>query len=659
MNASRVALLASLLLITLWAACSSTTARSTRLLMPPSPAVIDEGPSEGSVPLVSVPLVSTPASALAELPAWLDSQDDLRSFSRTELITGTWLVWLRHTDHSTLCLDGSGEALRCWREPGQVTRVVPYAWTHRTEPEGFLAVFRERAQGVFWSIRARPELERAHARSQFFLSRARPSWWPSPHRTAPLGIISTHRRRPVPLAPAPELGPLRWLAVKSLHMRGQGRVAERQDSIVIARAGEGSVLCVHQAAWTCSQARSAADDENSEYLDGFDLDGTSIALVRSVRSEDADGNGSAAAHLEFWERCEVLEYRGGVQVGRAVWRREEGATRWAERVLHSVHVESDLCIRVDDAETAHGQTDVDFSAVGEQGVLNLARAPQTIDLSTTTPGSEIADLSGLWRLEANGLRRARNCSPEPRTLLSQVAIPTDLEPHAAACLAHLNQAIDELPSMGIVEGHVCGATHSRDGITVARERFRYEGERRVESVRIERLQSDEDSRYVYHEHFLWRAARRVGEDYESVHFRDGEEECRHTHTRRDTLDSQGRPTRTRLRIRPCEGDGRSVNERRQWRSGDGFDVGEYDSDQNYFVPSYAAPVAAVTCSETRCSCRVDARDESGRVRVRLHSGSRTDVEFLYDCPPMTWPQNTEDLRQLSIETSFEATRAGD
>ncbi|MFK8004321.1 MAG: hypothetical protein AB8H86_32445 [Polyangiales bacterium] len=659
MNAARVTARASLLLITLWAACSPT-GRSTRQSTPPSApapsapapsaAMHDEAPSEAA------PAVSTSASALTDLEAWLDSQDELRSFSRTELITGTWLVWLRHADHSTLCLDVAGETLRCWREAGQVTRVVPYAWIHRSQPEGFLAVYRERAQGVFWSIRMRPELERAHARSQLFLSRARPSWWPSPHRTAPLGIISTPRRRAVPLTEAPELGPLRWLAVKSLHMRGQGRVAERQDSIVVARAGERSVLCVHQAAWTCSPVRSAAD-ANSEYLEGFDLDGTSVALVRSVRSEDAAGSGSASAHLEFWERREILEYRGGVQVGRAIWRPDEDATRRGERVLHSVHVESDLCLRIDEAETAQGQTAIDFSAVGEQGALNLARAPQNIELSTTQ-GSDIADLGGLWRLEANGLRRVRDCAPEPRTRLSQVEIPTDLEPHAAACLAHLNEAIDELPSMGIVEGKVCGATHFRDGITVARERFRYEGERRVESVRVERLRSDED-RYVYHEHFLWRAARRVGEDYESVHFRDGEEECRHTHTRRDTLDAHGRPTRTRLRVRPCEGDARRVNERRQWRSGDGFDVGEYDSDQNYFVPSYAAPVAAVTCSETRCSCQVDARDESGRVRVRLHSGSRTDVEFLYDCPPMTWPRNTEDLRQLSIETSFEATPAGD
>lgn len=616
------------------------------------PAASSAARDNPAAPEELVPHVSTPASALTDLSAWLDSQHDLRSFSRTELITGTWLVWLRHADDSTLCLEVSDEALRCWREAGQVTRVVPYAWTHRSEPEGFLAVFRDDGRAVFWSLRTRPELQRAHARSQNFLTQARPSWWPSPYRIAPIGVIAIPQRRDLPLTEAPELGPLRWLAVRSLHMQGQGRVAERQDSIVVAGAGERRVLCVRQAAWTCSRPRDVEGTED-EYLDGFDVDGTSIALVRSVQSADVAGSGSAAAHLEFWERREALEFRGSVQVGRATWRPDEVARRRFERVLHSVHVESDLCLRIDDAETAHGPTAVDFNAVGESGVLNLARATQRVEFATHE-ASRFLDLGGLWRVDATGLTRVNECGSQPRTTLSQMAISSDLEPRAAACLALLNERIDELPRVSIVEGNACGATHYRDGALMGRERFRYDGDRRVENVRVVRLQQgDGDDRYVFRERLLWRGGHRAGEDYESVHYRAGEEECGHIQTRRDTLDGEGRPTRIRLHVQPCEGEERTDNERRRWRREDGFDVGEYDHELHYFVPTYATPVAEVTCSERRCSCHVDVRDESGRVRMRLDSTSPSArVEYLYNCPATPWPESSEELRQLSIETTF-------
>lgn len=634
----------------------TTPPHATPLSSEAADQVVDE-----EAPTEAPALVSTPTSALTNLSAWLDAQDDLRAFSRTELITGTWLVWLRYADHSTLCIEVRDEAPRCWREAGAVTRVVPYAWTHRSEPEGFLAVFRGRAQGVFWSFRTHPELQRGYAESRFFLAQTRPSWWPTEHSSTPNGVIDRPRHGALTLDEAPDLGPLRWLSVTNLHMRGQDRVAEREDSVIVATAAGRRVLCVRQASWTCSAPFGDEEGAENEYLDGFDVDGTSIALIRSVRREDA-GAGSATAHLEFWERRELrerrvsLEHRGSVQLGRATWRPDEGTRRQVERVLHSVHVEADLCLRIDDAETEQGSTDVDFNALGEARPLNLARAPSSVEFAASQE-RHLEDLGGLWRLDASGLTRA-DCAPEPRTLLAQVAIPPDLEPSAAACLASLNEQIDELPSMSIVEGNACGATYSDNGIITARERFRYEGEKRVESVRVERESPYPDSRFVYHEHFFWRGTRRVGGDYESVHFQGGEEECRHTHTRRETSDTQGRPTRVRLQVRPCEGDERNASERHRWRRGDGFDTRGDNSERHYFVPTYAESTAEVSCGRGGCSCDVDARDESGRMRLRLNSNTSARSEYLYDCPPMTWPQTTEDLRQLSIETSFEATPAG-
>lgn len=259
------------------------------------------------------------------LSEWLGAQT-LRSVSRIELVPDTWLLWLRHTTDSTLCLQ-TGDELQCWRESGQVTRVEPYDWRFELDAsgldagpgrEGYLAVFRNEAPPTFWALRSHPELSRAAARPQPLLQQTRPMWWPSPYQTEPRGSTLSSRWREVATIEAPALGPLLSLAVKSLHIRGQGRVPERQDAVIVARGERHRMICARQRAWTCSGLQAAEND----YLDAFDVDGTTVALVRSEQhvTDRADDVASrSAAYLELWERSERLRFKGRVQLG-ALWR---------------------------------------------------------------------------------------------------------------------------------------------------------------------------------------------------------------------------------------------------------------------------------------------------------------------------------------------------
>lgn len=601
--------------------------------------------------------------ALADLPGWLSSQGDLRSFSRVEVATNTWLLWLRHVEDSTLCLQTRTEAPRCWREAGALTRVVPYGWTvpfnEPPAPTGYVGVFREDAGPVFWALRTHLAWSRAFARPQPLLAQVRPSWWPSPYGAEPIGEVAIPQWRGIVSLAPPDLGPLRWLKVKSLRVQGPAR--ERQDSVIVARGNRHRIVCARQARWTCSDTLDTEDGGDpyleNEYLSALDIDGTSLALVRSARRPGDGSPGSqsgADAYLEVWEHHGAVAFKGSVHVGRASWSVEPGETaplrRRVERVLHAVHIESDGCLRIDSAESDRGVTDVNFVASEANGPLNLARAGEALDFASDGP---LVDLGGHWRLGDSGLTRVGECGSN-RTRLVRTAIPPDLDPRAATCLALINERIDERPTLAPVSGNACGATQYRHGVIMGRHRFRYDGDRRVETLRVTRIQPRDASRYVERERTLWRRNHRAGYVFESMHFLDGEEECANSHWRRDTLDGQGRPTRIRLRSEPCEGEPRSEVESRTWRRGDGFDVETHDRADHFYLPTYADSAAEVTCSSSGCACEVDVRDEQGVVRVRLQSGDPSArLEYHYSCPAPPWPTTSEALGQLSVDANFE------
>ncbi|MCB9601234.1 MAG: hypothetical protein H6720_12925 [Sandaracinus sp.] len=567
--------------------------------------------------------------ALEVLPEWLRRHTP-RSIARQTLVADVTLVEVREADHTTICLERADRSLGCWREPGDVTRVVAWDWDFaipdpETHPFGRLAI--ERPHGVvFWAVRTEGGLARTHARPFVLPEDARrPAWSRTFAPTWPDSPTPRVGWRALDTVEAPSLGPLRGLRIRSF------------GDVIDARNALARRVCVRNDVWRCAPSEATRDSGHGLRESAIDDGGATahgawvLASSRSDRGETAGTGGRGDARLVFFDADgERLVRRGEVVVGGVRWQTRSDRRREVRRVWHPTTPRRDDCFVFAAAERFSGLTDVDFvpeppsEPRAERGSSEVATSIDVIPWSPLEgdPSDAVVDLRGAWRVEDDGLRRVPSCD-EDRVALAPLEVEPALPPEVRACFERLSRQAFVHPPLDRVSGLPCGA-HEREGALEVHHRFVRDTTGRV-LERHARGEAEHD-RFERVERDTWRGDRVVQTRVRRTHYLDGELECVQQTRLRYEHDRRGRVVTTRWDGTACEGDPQPNVTRRRWDR-----VGSVDVSTEAHETTYVAPNGArATCGTLGCRCEVDARDLDGAVRVRLRVPPDDRQSFTYD-----------------------------
>ncbi|MCB9604590.1 MAG: hypothetical protein H6720_30085 [Sandaracinus sp.] len=562
---------------------------------------------------------------LEVLPEWL-RRNAPRSIARQSLVADVTLVEVREAEHTTICLERAEHSLGCWREPGNVTRVVAWDWDFaipdpETHPFGRLAI--ERPHGVvFWAVRTEGGLARAHARP-FVLPEdpRRPGWsrqfapaWP----TSPSPQVGW---RAVDTVEAPSLGPLRGLRIRSF------------GDVVDARTALARRVCARTDVWRCTAPDETRDSGHGLRESAIDDGGATPRgawVLASSRSEGevADTGGRGDARLVLLDaQGDRLVRRGEVVVGRVRWQTRGDRRREVRRAWHPVAPRGDDCFELAAAERFSGRTDFDFvpertapteAAVASADRIAWSSASTVPELACgvgaeaeSDPSDAIVDLRGTWRVENDGLRRVLSCD-EDHIALAPLEIEPALPPEVRACFARLARQAFVHPPLARVSGLPCGA-HEREGELEVQHLFVRDATGRV----LERHARGGAGTTL-------RARRGATRGVATGSFKTHVRRTHHldgqlrVHAGSPRLRYRARRSRTRRTTRwdgtACEGDPQPLR--------DALDAGTAweawtSPPTTSRRPTSRRNGARATCADrSGCGCEVDARDLDGAVRVR-------------------------------------------